>query len=48
MNILIINSVITFFAKVFGGFEDHKKPYMRKYRRKKNIREIQQIVGDMP
>lgn len=37
MNILIISSaVIIVFIQIFGGFEGHKKPYIRKYRRKKS------------
>lgn len=42
MNILIINRVITVFAKIFGEVEGHKKPSIRKYRRKeKNQRKIE-------
>lgn len=36
---MITSSVITVLAKIFGGFEGHKKPYVRKYRRKKRVAE---------
>ena len=43
MNILIISTVITVFAKIFGGkknkifggFEGHRKPYMREQGKKR-------------
>lgn len=39
MSTLIISGVIIVFAKIFGGIEGHKKPYMRWYRRKKRVGE---------
>lgn len=50
MNILIISSVIALLAEIFGGFEGHKKPYMRKYRSKRRVAEknTENYVGAMP